>query len=62
MRVKGTFVKQINSIYSTGYLAFPRVKAEPAVAQLKDCVLLERGTTILWQKLGGYAEKVENSL
>ena len=61
-RVKGTFVKQINSIYSNGYLAFPRARGEPAVAQPKDCVLLERGTTVLWQKLVGYAEKVENSL
>ncbi len=62
VRVKGIFVKQINSIYSNGYLAFPRVKGEPAIARPKDCVLLERGTTILWQKLVGYTEKVEDSL
>jgi hypothetical protein len=27
--VKGQFVKRINSIYSDGYLAFPRIKGEP---------------------------------
>lgn len=53
VRVKGTSVKQINSIYSDGYLAFPRVKGEPSKARPKDCVLLERGTTILWQKSAG---------
>ena len=53
VRVKGRYMKQINSIYSNGYLAFPRVKGEPATAQPKDCVLLERGTTILWQKMAG---------
>jgi hypothetical protein len=53
VRVKQKYVKQINSIYSNGYLAFPRVKGEPAVAQPRDCVLLERGTTILWQKVAG---------
>ncbi|GLV60839.1 hypothetical protein KDH_76580 [Dictyobacter sp. S3.2.2.5] len=51
VRVKGTSVKQINSIYSDGYLAFPRVKGEPSKARPKDCVLLERGTTMLWQKM-----------
>lgn len=50
IRVKGKWIKQINSIYSTGYLAFSRKKGEPATARPKDCVLLERGTTILWQR------------
>ncbi|GCE09977.1 hypothetical protein KDAU_73060 [Dictyobacter aurantiacus] len=53
VRVKGTFVKQINSIYSDGYLAFPRVKGEPSKARPKDCVLLERGTTMLWKRMAG---------
>jgi hypothetical protein len=52
VRVKGRFVKQINSIYSNGYLAFPRVKGEPNVARPRDCQLLERGRTVLWEKVG----------
>lgn len=51
VRVKGRYIKQINSIYSNGYVAFPRVKGEPCVARPKDCVLLERGTTIHWQRV-----------
>jgi 5-methylcytosine-specific restriction endonuclease McrA len=47
--VKGSFVKRINSIYSKGYLAFPRVKGEPNAAQPKHCQLLERAKTILWE-------------
>lgn len=62
VRVKGTYVKQINSIYSNGYLAFPRVKGEPCVAQPKDCVLLERGTTIHWQRVAGFSTKIKHSL
>lgn len=53
MRVKGRSVKQINSIYSNGYLAFPRVKGEPTAARPKDCQLLERGRTILWEQQAG---------
>lgn len=53
VRVKERYVKQINSIYSTGYLAFPRVKGEPANARPKDCRLLERGRTILWERTTG---------
>jgi hypothetical protein len=53
VRVKDRYIKQINSIYSDGHLAFPRIKGEPGKARPKDCVLLERGTTILWQKLAG---------
>lgn len=48
--VKGKFVKQVNSIYSNGRLAFKRVKGEPPSALPKDCRLLERGQTILWEK------------
>lgn len=53
VRVKGRFVKQINSIYSTGYLAFPRVQGEPAAARPKECRLLERGRTIIWEQKTG---------
>jgi hypothetical protein len=50
VKVKGRFVKQINSIYSEGRLAFKRVKGEPANAHPKDCQLLERERTMLWGK------------
>ena len=50
VRVKGKFVKQINAIYSEGRLAFKRVKGEPPSALPKDCQLLERGCTILWEQ------------
>ena len=51
VRVKGQYIKRINSIYSEGRLAFKRVKGEPASAQPKDCQLLERERTILWEKM-----------
>jgi len=51
VRVKGRYVKQINSIYSSGYLAFRRLKGEPAQAKPEDCQLLERGRTIVWEKM-----------
>jgi hypothetical protein len=50
--VKGKYVKQINSIYSDGYLAFPRVKGEPPKALPRDCRILEREGTLLWEKVG----------
>ena len=50
--VKGKYVKQINSIYSDGYLAFPRVKGEPAKALPRDCRILAREGTILWEQVG----------
>ena len=54
VRVKRRWVKQINSIYSptatkAGRLAFKRVKGQPASALPKDCALLERGHTIMWE-------------
>jgi hypothetical protein len=52
VRVRGKYVKQINSIYSNGYLAFPRVKGEPNQALPRDCQVLERGETILWERVG----------
>ena len=51
VRVKGKHIKQINSIYSNGYLAFKRVKGEPFQARPADCQLLERGHTILWERV-----------
>jgi hypothetical protein len=51
VRVKGRYIKWINAIYSEGRLAFKRVKGEPPSALPKDCQLLERGRTILWEKL-----------
>ena len=50
VRVKGKWVKQINSIYSNGYLAFARVDGEPTAAKPKDCKLLKRGQTVIWEK------------
>jgi len=49
--VKGKYVKLINSIYSNGYLAFPRVKGEPNAARPQDCRILEREKTILWEPI-----------
>jgi 5-methylcytosine-specific restriction endonuclease McrA len=51
VRVKGICTKQINSIYSDGYLAFKRVKGEPNKARPQDCQLLERGRTVMWEKV-----------
>ncbi len=50
VRVKGRYIKQINSIYSNGYVAFKRVKGEPNQARPRDCQLLEREQTVLWEK------------
>ena len=50
--VKGRYIKLINSIYSNGYLAFPRVKGEPNAARPHDCRILEQGRTIFWEKVG----------
>ena len=44
------FRKQINSIYSSGVVAFKRVKGEPPSALPKNCSLLEKCTTINWCK------------
>jgi hypothetical protein len=54
VRVKGRWVKQVNSIYSAtpktqGRLAFARIKGEPPSALAKDCILLERGRTMRWE-------------
>ena len=51
VRIKGRWVKQINSIYSNGYLAFARIKGEPNSAKPKDCQLLQRGQTMVWERV-----------
>jgi RRXRR protein/HNH endonuclease len=51
VRVKGRYVKQVNSIYSNGYLAFKRTKGEPFQARPGDCQLLERGRMIVWERV-----------
>ena len=50
VKVKGRWVKQIWSIYSNGRLAFPRVKNEPPSALPRDCQLLQKTPTILWNR------------
>src|SRR5439155_22534258 len=60
VRVKGRWVKQVNSIYSPtatqqGRLAFKRVKGEPAAALPTNCVLPERGRTVVWEPMGAHA-------
>jgi hypothetical protein len=52
VQVKGRRVKQINALYSDGRLAFERVKGEPSTARPKDCQLLERNRTVVWQQVG----------
>lgn len=51
VRVKGKWVKQINAIYVDGRLAFKRIKGEPPAARPNDCQLLERGRTVVWEKV-----------
>lgn len=51
VRVKGKWIKQINSIYSSGYLAFARIEGESSAAKPKDCRLLQRGRTVIWEKV-----------
>ena len=51
--VKGKYRKQINSIYSEGYLAFSRIKGEPSSASPINCRLLERQKTVtVWSNAG----------
>jgi 5-methylcytosine-specific restriction endonuclease McrA len=56
VRVKGRWVKHVNSIYSStakmsGRLAFARVKDEPPSALPQDCLLLSRGRTVRWEHI-----------
>jgi len=43
--------KQVNSIYSTGALAFKRVKGEPGSSMPKNCRLLERQSSIVFDSI-----------
>ena len=49
--VKGNWVKQITAIYGDGRLAFRRVKGQPPAAYPKDCQLLERERTIVYERV-----------
>jgi len=49
--VKNRYIKQINSIYSEGRLAFKRVKGEPPSALPRDRRLLERERTVVWERM-----------
>ncbi|MEM7535220.1 MAG: RNA-guided endonuclease IscB [Chloroflexota bacterium] len=51
VRVKQKWVKQVNSIYSNGRLAFQRVNGEPPSAKTADCQLLQHCRTIFWQRI-----------
>jgi RRXRR protein len=51
VRVKGKWIKQINAIYAEGRVAFQRVKGEPPSALPRDCQLLEREQTIIWEQV-----------
>jgi 5-methylcytosine-specific restriction endonuclease McrA len=51
VRVKGKWVKQVNAIYVDGRLAFRRVRGEPANAKPRDCRLLAREQTIIWEEV-----------
>ena len=56
--VRGQWEKRIWSIYSTGYLAFPRVKGEPAASTPKRCRLLEKAKTVYFEQHNS-AQKVK---
>jgi 5-methylcytosine-specific restriction endonuclease McrA len=49
--VKNKYVKQINSIYSNGALAFKRVKGEPYSSMPKNCRLLEHQSSIVFSSI-----------
>lgn len=51
VRVKSKYIKQVNAIYADGRLAFKRVKGQPPAARPKDCQLLERERTVVWEKM-----------
>jgi len=48
--VRGKWIKQINSIYSNGQLAFERVKGEPCSSSPGKCRLLKKCCTMNWKK------------
>lgn len=49
--VKNKYVKQINSIYSNGALAFRRIKGEPCSSMPKNCRLLEHQSSIVFSSI-----------
>ncbi len=49
--VKNKYVKQINSIYSNGSLAFKRQKGEPNSSGPQNCRLLERQSTMVFSSI-----------
>ena len=49
--VKNKYIKQINSIYSNGSLAFKRIKGEPNASVPKNCRLLERQSTMVFSTI-----------
>ena len=59
VKVKGKWRKQVNSIYSSGRLAFKRISGEPGDARPKDCRLLLKTRTIIWTRI--QREKVISS-
>ena len=50
VEVKG-YLKRINSICSSGFLFFPRVKGEPSNSTSKNCKLVEKCSTIHWKQV-----------
>ncbi|QTA79211.1 HNH endonuclease domain-containing protein, RRXRR domain-containing [Desulfonema limicola] len=51
VKVKNKWIKQINSIYSNGQLAFKRIKGEPASCTPKKCRLLKKNCSMIWWKI-----------
>jgi hypothetical protein len=50
--VRGKWEKRVWSIYSTGSLAFPRIKGEPTSSVPKHCRLLKRAKTVMFEMTG----------
>ncbi|RLC05601.1 MAG: hypothetical protein DRI57_27420 [Deltaproteobacteria bacterium] len=48
--VKDKWIKQISSIYSSGSLAFRRIRGEPSGCTPKKCKLKKKSCSVLWQK------------
>ena len=49
--VKGKWIKQINSIYGNGQLAFKRIRGEPASSVPKKCGLLKKSCSMMWKNI-----------
>lgn len=50
VKVKGKWIKQIVSIYSEGFVAFHRINGEPSTALSRNCKILQKSPTVLWNK------------